>query len=85
MIRGVITMPENEGRTMTKRIPISPETHDRFREFSHGLGTTMDEAVNFLLDLVSDTGDAMRDGKSLRVKLAEMQLKKDNESGRKEE
>lgn len=67
-------MKTDEGRVMTKRVPVSEETHVRFRDFSKGLNTTMDDALNFILDLVSESDDPMQSGKKLRVKLAQMRV-----------
>lgn len=65
-------MSSDEGRIMTKRVPVSEKTHLRVRDFARGLDTTMDDALNFLIDLASKSGDAFKDGRALRVKLAEM-------------
>lgn len=69
---------------MNKRVPVSGKTHLRFRDFAKGLDTTMDDALNFLLDLVSESDTPLRDGKALRVKLAKMRTAEDKDNGDKE-
>lgn len=40
----------NEGRQMTSRIPVTPETHRRIQAYAQGLGATFDDALNFVFD-----------------------------------
>ncbi len=69
-------MKTDEGRIMTKRLPVSDETHIRFRDFARGLDTTMDDAINFLLDLVSESDNPEEAGRALLMKRAELLSKK---------
>ena len=41
-------------RIMAYRIPVRPVTRYSLRDFAEGLGTTYDEAIGFLLHLVTD-------------------------------
>lgn len=37
------------GRTMTSRIPVSPDTHQDMKDFCNGLRATFDDTIQFLL------------------------------------
>ena len=55
---------------MTDRIPCTPDTKIRVRQFKKGLGITYDDAVNFLLDnLVKPNEDELEAGIRLRDKV----------------
>jgi len=55
------------GTRVNKRIPVTDDTLNRLRDFSNGLGTTYDDAINFLIDQISDDGEtAKRTGHRLR-------------------
>lgn len=41
-------------RRVNKRIPVADDTLQRLRDFADGLGSTYDEAINFLIDLAAD-------------------------------
>lgn len=41
-------------RRVNKRIPVADETIQRLRAFADGLGTTYDDAINFLIDMATD-------------------------------
>ena len=42
---------------MTRRIAVTPETQELVREFSKGLDTTQDEAIQFLLEQIMKPGE----------------------------
>ena len=46
---------------LTSRIPVTPETLDRLREFAAGMDATYDETINALIDLAQQEA-----GKSAR-------------------
>lgn len=53
------------------RIAVTRTTHQRLRDFSHGLGVSQDDAISFLLDLVmKPPEDELLAGRRLRKKLA---------------
>lgn len=41
-------------RRVNKRIPVADDTLHRLRDFADGLGTTYDDAINFLIDMATD-------------------------------
>jgi hypothetical protein len=45
-------MPEKRIETSSKRIPLTPTTFEKLRDFSRGLGTSYDETIDALLKLV---------------------------------
>jgi hypothetical protein len=40
-------------RRVNKRIPVADETLQRLRAFADGLGSTYDDAINFLIDMAA--------------------------------
>jgi hypothetical protein len=59
----------SSGRKMIARIPCTPETHNRLRDFCSGLSLNYDEAINFVLSELSENGEAeMLAGFRLREK-----------------
>jgi hypothetical protein len=58
----------NDGRKMTKRIPLTDITQADMRDFAQGLGVTYDEAIQFLLSRIVDrrSEDLMIMGRLLR-------------------
>lgn len=54
---------------MDKRLPVTEETHARMTAFREGAGMTFDEAVNLLLDLVSEKGQEYDVGAKLSYEL----------------
>ena len=42
---------------MTRRIAVTPETQELVREFSKGLNSTQDEAIQFLLEQLMKPGE----------------------------
>ena len=61
---------------MSSRVAVKPETHRKFLDFTHGLGTTFDEALNFMLDLVIGGEDGLVAGYQFREKLEQFRTKK---------
>jgi hypothetical protein len=53
-------------RFVTARLPVRPETHQRIRDFSVGAGMTMDEAVDYLLRIVSVEGEEFETGRGVK-------------------
>lgn len=47
----------NMGREMTERIAVSEPTKNRVHEFREGAGLTYDEALNLMLDVLSNYGE----------------------------
>ncbi len=60
-----------EGRKMTSRVPVTPETHARLQDFARGLGATFDGAINFLLGKVIDNKESLFAGRELRDEFRE--------------
>lgn len=42
-------MADNRKINVTDRVPCTPETKVKLRDFSNGLGLTYDEALNFMM------------------------------------
>lgn len=40
-------------RQVNKRIPVADDTIQRLRAFADGLGSTYDDAINFLIDMAT--------------------------------
>ena len=54
-------------RQVNKRIPVADDTIQRLRAFADGLGSTYDDAINFLIDMVtSEDEDPKLAGHRLR-------------------
>jgi len=75
-LEGVLAMTV-EGRQMTSRIPVTPETHRRIQGFAQGLGVTFDEALNFLLDELIEDEPSWPAGDNRRSKLEARRKKKE--------
>jgi hypothetical protein len=43
-----------QSRQVTSRVPVTPETLERLKEFRNGLDGSYDDAINRLLDLASN-------------------------------
>lgn len=67
-----------KGETTTRRIPLTPSTLDRFREFCNGMKVSYDEAINILLDqFVEPDEKEILAGLRLRGKLTRRQPQSD--------
>lgn len=52
----------------TERIPLTPDTRDRIKDFKHGFGGRYDDALEYLLDLVVHPGESDYEaGKRIRA------------------
>jgi hypothetical protein len=57
--------------TATARIAVTKSTHQRLRDFSHGLGVSQDDAIKILLEMVRKPNeDELLCGRRLRSKIA---------------
>lgn len=63
---------KKEGRKMTSRVPVTPETHTELQDFAYGLGVTFDDAIRVLLLEVADNEDRLSVGRRLRSKYQSM-------------
>ena len=72
----------NEGRQMTSRIPVTPETHKRIQKFAQALDTTYDEALNFVFDRILEGKSSLAGGEELQPEFAAWLKKKEKESKR---
>jgi len=44
-------------RQVNKRIPVADDTIQRLRAFADGLGSTYDDAINFLIDMATSENE----------------------------
>ncbi len=60
-------MAEKPSETASKRLPVTPSTFDKIRDFSRGLDASYDEAIQYLLSLaVQPKEEEMFAGRRLR-------------------
>lgn len=59
--------------TATSRMPVTPSTHERMKEFKNGLNAEFDDALVVLLDIALQSGeDEYSAGKRLRDRLRQL-------------
>lgn len=57
----------------TSRMPVTPSTHERMKEFKNGLSAEFDDALIVLLDIAVQSGeDEYSAGKRLRDRLKQL-------------
>lgn len=55
-------MSEEPSRRVSSRIPVTPEVHERLRDFAKGLDATYDEALDYILDILTEGVNPMLKG-----------------------
>jgi len=61
-------MADEQSRRVTSRIPVTPEVHQRLRDFASGLDATFDETLDYILDIVTEGHNPMLRGLEHREK-----------------
>ncbi len=61
-------MSEEQVSRLTSRIPVTPEVHQRLRDFASGLDATYDEALDYILDILTEGSNPMLKGLEHRPK-----------------
>ncbi len=57
----------------SSRLPLTPKSHERMKEFRNGLGGSFDEAIEVLLDSALKSGeDEYSAGKRLKSRLEKL-------------
>lgn len=71
----------NKGRRMTERVPVTPETHERLKEFVVGLKGTFDDAINYTLDKLIDAEHPLEAGKKIREEFQTWRKRNNKKTG----
>lgn len=61
-------MADDQSQRVTSRIPVTPEVHQRLRDFAKGLNATYDETLDYILDIITAGNNPMITGLEHRNK-----------------